>query len=61
MLASCGIAGHLVFLADTLIEQGNLHDPPQQEHPYDSVRHRNTSQLSNNRTVPINEQQIPYV
>jgi hypothetical protein len=39
MTASCGTAGHFDSLADIPIEQGNLHDPQRQEHPYDSVRY----------------------
>jgi hypothetical protein len=46
MQASCGNPGHLASLLDIPIEQDNLYDQQRQEHPYDSVSHNNTAQVS---------------
>jgi hypothetical protein len=40
MQVSYGNEGHLVSLLDIPIEQDNLYDQQQQEHPYDSVSHK---------------------
>jgi hypothetical protein len=51
MQASCGNPGCLASLLDIPIEQDNLYDQQQQEHPYDSVSHNKYS--TSEKTVSL--------